>query len=150
MRSVRKLRAYRVAEPAYPEMEQELGRLAGQKISFTFVPHLLPMIRGILSTIYTGLNVETTEEEIRNVYRNSIGMKALSGSCLHLFCRNKERVCQQLLRSLVKWDPRKNRLIIISAIDNLVKGAAGQVLQNMNLMLGFKRRRRAEGYSLRP
>ncbi len=145
-------RAYRVAEHQHtPEMEQELGRLAGQKISFTFVPHLLPMIRGILSTIYTGLNVETTEEEIRNVYREFYRNESFVRILPSPFLPETRNVYASNYCDLsVKWDPRKNRLIIISAIDNLVKGAAGQAVQNMNLMLGFKEEEGLKAIPLRP
>ncbi|MGI6318868.1 MAG: N-acetyl-gamma-glutamyl-phosphate reductase [Firmicutes bacterium] len=145
-------RAYRVAGHQHtPEMEQELGKLVGRKVSFTFVPHLLPMIRGILSTIYLSLNAEITEEEITGIYSgfyaNEKFVRVLPATILpetrNVYAGN---YCDLSL----KLDTRNNRLIIISAIDNLVKGAAGQAVQNMNLMLGFKEEQGLEMVPLRP
>ncbi len=145
-------RAYRVAEHQHtPEMEQELGKLAGRKVSFTFVPHLLPMIRGILSTIYTRLTVNMTEEEIRDIYREFYReekfVRLLPPS---LLAETRNVYAANYCDLSLKWDRRKNRLIILSALDNLVKGAAGQAVQNMNLMLGFKEEEGLEAVPLRP
>jgi N-acetyl-gamma-glutamyl-phosphate reductase len=87
--------------PLTPEMEQELSRVAGEKVILTFTPHLVPMKRGILSTIYATLAKPLSEKEIHEMYLDFY-------------------------------------LIILSAIDNLVKGASGQAVQNMNLMLGLE------------
>ncbi len=133
-------KAYKVTEHRHtPEIEQELSFLAGEKITITFTPHLVPMKRGILSTIYATLAQPISEKEIYTVYEE--------------FYRNEKFVRlrpQDLLPSTadvcgsnycdigLKVDQRNNRLIIISAIDNLVKGASGQAIQNMNLMLGWE------------
>jgi N-acetyl-gamma-glutamyl-phosphate reductase len=145
-------RAYRVAGHQHTsEMEQELGKLAGQRVSFTFVPHLLPMVRGILSTIYVRLNGKMEEEELRDIY--------LEFYRTHKFVRVLPRPFLAETRNVyasnycdlsLVCDSRKGRLIILSAIDNLVKGAAGQAVQNMNLMLGFKEGRGLEMLPLRP
>lgn len=145
-------RAYRVAEHQHtPEMEQELGRLAGRKVTFTFVPHLVPMVRGILSTIYVQLTKKMKEEEIRNIYSNYYSeckfVRLLPPSLVpetrHVYGSN---YCDISL----KYDRRTDRLIIISVIDNLVKGAAGQAVQNMNLVLGFEEGRGLDIVPIRP
>lgn len=127
-----------------PEITQELGALAGpdQDLRMTFVPHLVPMTRGILATCYATLkeDVVGSGEAVANAVRE----------VYHDFYRDESFVevtdsppmTKQTLgnnRCLVHpvVDPRANRLIVISCIDNLVKGAAGQAVQNMNLMFGL-------------
>lgn len=134
-------RAYRVAAHQHtPEIEQELSRLAGEEIRpFTFVPHLVPMVRGILSTIYLNLTVDLDEDEIRNIYSDFYGGEKF----VRLFPQNLLVETKYVYGSnycdiSLKKDRRTGRVIILSAIDNLVKGAAGQAVQNMNLMLGFE------------
>ena len=133
-------KAYKVTEHRHtPEMEQELSRVAGEKVNITFTPHLVPMKRGILSTIYATLKRPLFEKEIYDVYsdfyRNEkfvrIRPSDLLPSTAEVFGSN---YCDIGL----KVDTRFNRLILFSAIDNLVKGASGQAVQNMNLMLGFE------------
>ena len=134
-----------------PEIEQELGKLAGRKISLTFVPHLLPMIRGILSMIYVSLNNDNISEEIVNIYsrfyRDEKFVRILPGPILP---ETRNVYASNYCDLSLKWDARNNRLIIISVLDNLVKGAAGQAVQNMNLMLGFKEEQGLETVPLRP
>lgn len=132
-------RAYKVGEHRHtPEIEQEISLLCGQEVIVSFTPHLVPMSRGILSTLYAKC------------------VKSLSGAELHQlytdFYKDEffVRVCEsglypatQFVRGSnfcdigVKFDKRAGRVVIISAIDNLVKGAAGQAVQNMNLLCGF-------------
>ena len=116
------------------EIEQELQKFASSKIKFTFTPHLSPMFRGILSTIYIDLKKGNTIKDIQNIlkkfYYKSKFVKVLkidslistnnvinSNNCLMSVCRTKY----------------KNRVIILSVIDNLIKGGAGQGVQNMNM-----------------
>lgn len=132
-------RAYRVAEHQHTaEMEQELGKLAGEKIVFTFVPHLVPMIRGILSTSYLELSEELLEEEVYDLYKSfyddEIFVRLLPPSS---YPETKYVYGSNYCDIYLKYDGRTKRMIVISAIDNLVKGAAGQAVQNMNIMLGF-------------
>jgi len=133
-------KAYKVTEHRHtPEMEQELSRVAGKKIVITFTPHLVPMKRGILSTIYATLQKPLSEKEIYGVYSKFYGNEKyvrlrppdLLPSTADVFGSN---YCD------LGWkvDRRNNRLILLSAIDNLVKGASGQAIQNMNLMLGLE------------
>ncbi len=132
-------KAYRVASHQHtPEIEQELSRLAENQLKVTFTPHLVPMIRGILSTIYLKLNKEQSESELNNLYLDFYGgspfVRILKPPALPetRFVRGSN-YCDLAL----KLDSRTGQLIILSAIDNLVKGAAGQAVQNMNLMFGF-------------
>ena len=118
------------------EIEQELKKFTKKNISFTFNPHLLPTYRGILSSIY--VKTKSTPIKIRNTlskfYKNSKFIKILKlnskiGSGNVLNTNNCEiSVCETKI---------KNRLIIFSAIDNLVKGASGQAIQNMNLVYKY-------------
>jgi len=130
-------KAYRVASHQHtPEIEQELGRLAGMEVKITFIPHLVSMIRGILSTIYLQPVTGKTEEELRALFSIFYGknpfVRILEPPDLPetRFVRGSN-YCDIAL----KMDQRTNRLIVISVIDNLVKGAAGQAVQNMNIML---------------
>jgi len=132
-------RAYKVLEHRHtPEMEQELSLLAGTPVKVTFTPHLVPMSRGILGTLYASLTAPRSEDDLRELYR-----KFYQG---HPFVRlhppgslpdtrdvRGANFCDLALR--VDRDGR--RVIVISAIDNLTKGAAGQAVQNFNLMVGF-------------
>lgn len=133
-------KAYKVTEHRHtPEMEQELSRLAGEKVVITFTPHLVPMKRGIFSTIYASLTKPLSENEILDIYRDFYAKEKfvrlhpsdLLPSTADVFGSN---YCD------LGWkvDKRNNRLILLSAIDNLVKGASGQAVQNMNLMLGLE------------
>lgn len=120
-----------------PEIIQELQKLNPNfSPSVTFVPHLVPMTRGILSSCYAKLSREIKPEEIKGLYQD--------------FYRDEPfvRVLDSPPRTKHTWgnnfcliypsiDPRTQRLIVISCLDNLVKGGAGQAVQNMNLMLGF-------------
>jgi len=121
-----------------PEIVQELKLLQpDQSPSVTFVPHMVPMTRGILTTCYTPLSDnEKSGEELRHIYRDFykdepfIKIVASPPHTKHTWGSN---LC--LIHPTV--DTRTGRLVIISCIDNLVKGAAGQAIQNMNLMLGL-------------
>ena len=141
--------AYGVATHRHtPEIEEQLGYACGEKITINFTPHLVPMNRGILATAYASLKKDVTYEEVKAIYDKYYADEK--------FVRVLEKdVCPQ-----TKWvegsnyvdvnfkiDPRTNRIIMMGAIDNLVKGAAGQAVQNMNLMFGLKE---SEGLELVP
>ena len=121
-----------------PEIEENISLSAGKAVKITFVPHLVPMTRGMQSTMYTALAKNTTEAMIRacleEAYRDQPFVRLLPEGrfpdSLHVRGTN---FCD------IAWvvDPGSGRLILMSAIDNLVKGAAGQAVQNMNLMFGF-------------
>jgi len=133
------MKAYGVATHRHtPEIEEQLGYACGEKITINFTPHLVPMNRGILATAYASLKKDVTYEEVKAIYDKYYADEK--------FVRVLEKdVCPQ-----TKWvegsnyvdvnfkiDPRTKRVIMMGAIDNLVKGAAGQAVQNMNLMFGF-------------
>ena len=145
-------RAYKVAGHQHaPEMEQELGRLFGKEFNFTFVPHLVPMIRGILSTMYLKIKGDLPEKEIRDLfvefYEGEKFVRLLPPSLLpetrNVYGSN---YCDLALHR----DRRTDRLVVLSALDNLVKGAAGQAIQNMNLMLGLPEEQGLQAVPLRP
>ena len=137
------IKAYGVASHRHtPEIEEQLSNAAGRPVVLSFTPHLVPMNRGILVTAYASLK-ETdqglpSEEQLRNVYERYYGKER--------FIRFQEKgVCPE-----TRWvegsnyvdvniavDARTKRVIMMGAMDNLVKGAAGQAVQNMNLLFGL-------------
>ena len=122
-----------------PEIEENISLAAGKTVSITFVPHLVPMTRGMQSTIYAALSAGTDADRIReclaSAYQDASFVRLLPEGrfpdSLHVRGTN---FCD------ISWiiDPGSGQLILMSAIDNLVKGAAGQAVQNMNLMFGFE------------
>lgn len=132
--------AYKVGQHRHtPEMEQELSIAAGTQVTINFTPHLLPVSRGILTTIYANLTDQNASTEdilavLRDFYSDKPFIRILPK---HTF-PNVLRVRGSNYCDIgCKVDARTNKLILISAIDNLVKGASGQAIQNMNLMSGF-------------
>ncbi len=138
-------RAYGLGKHRHtPEMEQELSKLAKARISLSFNPHLLPIGRGILSTVYTRLVNSVSTEEVQTLYRDFYAQRSEgagvswvrvqpSGAWPETRFVRGTMFCD--LGLLV--DPRTNRLIIVSVIDNLCRGASGQALANANLLLGL-------------
>ncbi|MDO9566513.1 MAG: N-acetyl-gamma-glutamyl-phosphate reductase [Candidatus Desulfaltia sp.] len=132
-------KAYKVAQHRHcPEMEEILSTEAKKPVKITFVPHLVPMTRGMLTTTYVNLEKKISDEEIHNCLSSFYAGHPFIRIC------SENRVPDTLhVRGTnycdigFKIDEPNNRLIIISAIDNLVKGAAGQAVQNMNIMLGL-------------
>ncbi len=131
--------AYKVASHRHtPEIEQTLSKLAGEKATITFVPHLLPVNRGILSTIYARLNDDVTEEQLREAYESfyknerfvRVMPKGQAVNIRHVQCSN---YCDIQLYI----DKHTRLLVVTSVIDNMVKGAAGQAIQNMNILCGL-------------
>lgn len=132
---------YKIAEHRHtPEIEQTLSNIYGEQIKITFVPHLLPLNRGILSTIYTKLKSKYNDlENIFNIYKDfyicSKFIRVLNiGNIANLKNVKYSNYCD----ISIHIDERTNKLIIVCAIDNMVKGAAGQAIQNMNIALGFE------------
>ena len=132
-------KAYKVGQHRHtPEMEQEISILAGCDVSITFTPHLLPITRGILSTIYATLQKEVATAELIDLYRAFYKGKKFvrvykAGTFPNISSVRGSNYCDIGLFV----DARTRRVIIISTIDNLIKGAAGQAIQNMNLMCGL-------------
>jgi len=132
-------KAYKVAAHRHnPEMNAVLSEQAGRPVSITFVPHLVPMTRGMLTTIYAAPAADLSEQDIFDCYQ-----KAYSGRPFIRLCRDGRLPDTLHVRGTnycdigFRFDKQNHRLVIISALDNLVKGAAGQAVQNMNIMLGF-------------
>lgn len=120
-----------------PEIEQELGKLAGEELCISFTPHLVPMNRGILSTCYSSLKADIEDEELKalytDFYKDEYFVKVLDTIPETRWVRGSN-----LCHIGVKVDKRTNRVLVFSAIDNLIKGAAGQAVQNMNIMFGLE------------
>jgi N-acetyl-gamma-glutamyl-phosphate reductase len=121
-----------------PEIEQELSIAAGKPVTVSFTPHLLPISRGILSTIYASLTNEGKAADLQALYEQTYHdepfVRVLPAGVPPATQHVRGSNCCDL--SLQK-DLRTGRLIVMSAIDNIVKGASGQAVQNMNLMNGF-------------
>ncbi|MDD5746159.1 MAG: N-acetyl-gamma-glutamyl-phosphate reductase [Candidatus Omnitrophica bacterium] len=131
-------KAYKVGSHQHtPEIVQELGEVAGEAVQLTFVPHLVPMTRGILSTIYMNLreNISVFEavDMARKFYLNEPFVRVRDAD---VFPEIQDVVNSNFCDIGIKVDQK--RLIVIAAIDNLVKGAAGQAVQNCNIMFGLK------------
>lgn len=130
---------YKIAAHRHtPEIEQTLSELCKEQVSITFTPHLLPINRGIISTIYVDLVDEAVLEELWTMYRlfyqDEPFVRVLPlNRCADLKYIKYSNFCDVSLH----MDTRNNRLILVSAIDNMVKGAAGQAIQNMNILFGF-------------
>ena len=133
------IKAYGVAGHRHtPEIEEQLSYAAGEPVLINFTPHLVPLQRGILVTAYASLKKDVTYEEVKAVYDKYYDKE--------YFVRvlNKD-VCPQtrwvegsnFVDVNFKIDPRTKRIIMMGAMDNLVKGAAGQAVQNMNLLFGL-------------
>lgn len=122
-----------------PEIEQIINEFSNNLVKITFTPHLIPINRGILSTIYFDLNKNTSIEDIHklyiNYYKDEFFIKILPlGSNAKIKNVTNSNYCNISIHK----DERCNRVIICSVIDNMVKGAAGQAIQNMNLLLGIE------------
>ncbi len=131
-----------------PEIEEQLSLAAGKQVLINFTPHLVPMQRGILVTAYASLKKDISYEEVKAVYDRYYEKE--------YFVRVlPEDVCPQtrwvegsnFVDVNFKIDPRTKRIVMMGAMDNLVKGAAGQAVQNMNLMFGVDE---AEGLRMAP
>jgi N-acetyl-gamma-glutamyl-phosphate reductase len=121
-----------------PEIEQEISNLAGKKVVVNFTPHLLPVDRGILTTIYAKLNRKADTGHVLSLYRTAYAKEPFVRVLPEGVLPNIKNVRGTNICEIgVKVNDRTDTLIIVSAIDNLVKGASGQAVQNMNLMMGF-------------
>lgn len=134
-----------------PEIEQTLGELAGHEVTVTFTPHLLPVNRGILSTCYASLRQPTDTGRLLELYREFYRGEPFvrvhpEGSLPNVAHVRGSNFCDLGVIA----DPRTGRVIAIAAIDNLVKGAAGQAVQNFNLLCGFDETTGLEGLPLFP
>ncbi len=135
------LKAYKVCEHRHaPEIEEHLSILSGERVTISFTPHLVPLSRGILTTIYANLKQKIATEELFNLYKEFYNGKRF----VRVYPPDKlpntlyVRGSNHCDIGLKVHPSRGDIVIIISAIDNLTKGASGQAIQNMNLMCGFE------------
>jgi len=134
-----------------PEIEQELSALAGQELTITFSPHLLPVTRGILSTLYAPLVEDRKLSEVLDLYHDFYRDEPFvrlypAGQFPTLSAVRGSNYCDLGLTI----DKRSSRVIVLSAIDNLIKGASGQAVQNMNLIAGLDERTGLDAVPLYP
>ena len=125
-------------DPPDATIEQELSVAAGQPVTVSFTPHLLPISRGILSTMYANLTEAGTTVDLQRLYEETYAaepfVRVLPAGTLPATQHVRGSNCCDIA---LQQDTRTGRLIVMSAIDNIVKGASGQAVQNMNLMCGF-------------
>ena len=133
-------RAYKIGHHRHtPEMEQELSCLAGNDIKISFTPHLLPISRGILSTIYATLRKNVSVADLLDIYKEFYkDEKFVRIYKMEMFPNISSVRGSNYCDIGLTVDKRTGRVVIISTIDNLIKGAADQAIQNMNLMCGLK------------
>ena len=143
------IKAYGVAGHRHtPEIEEQLSLAAGEPVTISFTPHLVPMDRGILITAYASLAKAVSYEEVKAVYDRYYEKERFVRVLQKDVCPETRWVKgSNFVDVNVKLDPRTGRIIMMGAMDNLVKGAAGQAVQNMNLMFGLKE---SEGLELVP
>ncbi len=133
-------RAYKIAggHRHIPEMEQELEKISGEKVTLTFTPHIMPVERGMLSTVYMSVKNKASTgaiiEKYREFYKGKPFVKILDEGALPGI---KDALNTNCCYIGMQVDERAGRLIIVSVIDNLVKGASGQAVQNMNIMFSL-------------
>ncbi len=121
-----------------PEIEQELGKLAHKSVQIQFTPHLIPTPRGLLASVYCRLSGSYSLAQIEQMYREYYARcYFIRISATHQRPGIKTVIGSNFCDISLYLDPRTNYLVVICAIDNLLKGAAGQALQNMNLMFGL-------------
>ncbi len=133
------IKAYGVATHRHtPEIEEQLGYAAGRKLTVSFTPHLVPMNRGILVTAYASLKKGVTQEQVgaayEKYYKDEYFIRLLDEG---VWPETRWVEGSNFVDVNYKVDPRTGRVIMMGALDNLVKGAAGQAVQNMNLMFGL-------------
>lgn len=131
-----------------PEIEEQLGYAAGEDIKIIFTPHLVPMNRGILVTEYASLTRPVTYEEVRAIYDSYYKQETFIRVLDKDVCPETKWVeGSNYVDINFKIDERTNRIVMMGALDNIVKGAAGQAVQNMNLVFGIEE---TEGLMLVP
>ncbi|MDD6332419.1 MAG: N-acetyl-gamma-glutamyl-phosphate reductase [Clostridium sp.] len=131
-----------------PEIEEQLGYAAGEDVTIIFTPHLVPMNRGILVTGYANLTKDVSYDEVRAAYDKYYAKERFVRVLDKDVCPETRWVeGSNYVDVNFKLDPRTNRVVVMGALDNIVKGAAGQAIQNMNLAFGLPE---TEGLELAP
>lgn len=133
------IKAYGVATHRHtPEIEEQLSYASGEDVVINFTPHLVPMNRGILVTAYANLKKDITEDEMFDIYHSYYDKEYFVRVLDKGICPETRWVeGSNFVDVGIKKDSRTNRVIMMGAMDNLVKGAAGQAVQNMNIMFGL-------------
>ncbi len=132
------MKAYKVATHRHTsEIEQELSLVAGEPITLSFTPHLVPMKRGIYATIYAELKEKKTAEELLALYHECYDGETFIRIYDKGLPESNHVSGSNFVDIGLCVDERLNRVVVVSAIDNLIKGAAGQAVQNMNLLCGY-------------
>ena len=133
------MKAYGVAAHRHtPEIEEQLSRACGKPLTISFTPHLVPMNRGILVTAYASLEKGVDAARVQEVYERYYGGEKFIRVLGEGECPETKWVEGSNYVDIgFKMDPRTNRIVMMGALDNLVKGAAGQAVQNMNLLFGL-------------
>lgn len=134
------IKAYGVTTHRHtPEIEEQLTYAAGEEVMINFTPHLVPMQRGILVTAYADLKDKVTYEQVKAIYDKYYKDEKFVRVLKKDVCPETKNVKgSNYVDVNFKIDERTNRIVIMGALDNLVKGAAGQAVQNMNIMFGLK------------
>ena len=146
------VKAYKIFEHRHlPEIEQELSDIAQKKVAVTFVPHLIPMDRGILTTLYVLLKKKSKTEELLDTFQEHYQKDPF----VRVYPKGKFPNTKDVRGSNycdvgIKVHESEDRAVIVTAIDNLVKGAAGEAVQNMNIMLGYPETLGLDGLPLFP
>ena len=133
------VKAYKIFEHRHlPEIEQELSEMAQKKVAVTFVPHLIRLDRGILTTLYLVLTKKGKTEEVLNTFQEHYQKEPFVRICPKgKFPNTKDVRGSNYCDIGIKVNETDGRAVIVTAIDNLVKGASGEAVQNMNIMLGY-------------
>ena len=133
------IKAYGVTTHRHtPEIEEQLSYAAGKSVVINFTPHLVPMQRGILVTAYANLTADVTYDEVKAIYDKYYKDEKFIRVLDKDLCPETRFVANSNYTDInFKIDERTNRIVMMGALDNLVKGAAGQAVQNMNIMFGL-------------
>ena len=133
------IKAYGVTTHRHtPEIEEQLSYAAGKSVVINFTPHLVPMQRGILVTAYADLTADVTYDEVKAIYDKYYKDEKFIRVLDKDLCPETRFVANSNYTDInFKIDERTNRIVMMGALDNLVKGAAGQAVQNMNIMFGL-------------
>jgi len=133
------MKAYKVGEHRHmPEIEEALSNYSGLKVKVSFTPHLIPMDRGILSTIYVNLNKSLTTKKLIDIYNEHYKDERFVRISPENVYPSTNQVRGSNYCDIGVKVNSNNTAVIVSVIDNLVKGASGQAVQNMNVMMGYE------------
>lgn len=134
-----------------PEIEEQLTSISGEKLNINFTPHLVPMNRGILTTSYCNLKKEVSYDDVKKIYNEAYSDEYFVRLTKEgVFPETKWVKGSNFCDIGFKIDSRTNRIIVVGAIDNMIKGAAGQAVQNMNIMFGLDEKTGLDDISIFP